>query len=155
MIRITGLTKRFGALHVLRDLDLEIGDGRVTAIVGPNGAVKTTLMKTILGLTSSDGGTIVVDGERVARVGFRDVTFEHGELRVNGVPVFCRGACWVPPDVVSLTADPRPVLEHVRGRGVPAPLVPGLRASAATLRASRACCSSTSGVVTDGTPRRA
>jgi len=65
MIRITGLTKRFGALHVLRDLDLEIGDGKVTAIVGPNGAGKTTLMKTILGLTRSDGGTILIDGERV------------------------------------------------------------------------------------------
>jgi Cu-processing system ATP-binding protein len=65
MIRITGLTKRFGALHVLRDLDLEIADGRVTAIVGPNGAGKTTLMKTILGLTRSDGGRILVDGERV------------------------------------------------------------------------------------------
>ena len=65
MIRITGLTKRFGALHVLRDLDLEIGDGKVTAIVGPNGAGKTTLMKTILGLTRSDGGTMLIDGERV------------------------------------------------------------------------------------------
>jgi Cu-processing system ATP-binding protein len=66
MIRITGLTKRFGALHVLRGLDLEIGEGRVTAIVGPNGAGKTTLMKTVLGLTRSDGGEILVDGERVA-----------------------------------------------------------------------------------------
>jgi len=65
MIRITGLTKRYGALHVLRDLDLEIVPGRVTAIVGPNGAGKTTLMKTILGLTRSDGGKILVDGERV------------------------------------------------------------------------------------------
>ena len=65
MIRITGLTKRFGALHVLRGLDLDIADGRVTAIVGPNGAGKTTLMKTILGLTRGDGGTILVDGERV------------------------------------------------------------------------------------------
>jgi len=37
----------------------------VTAIVGPNGAGKTTLMKTILGLTRSDGGKILVDGERV------------------------------------------------------------------------------------------
>jgi Cu-processing system ATP-binding protein len=65
MIRITGLTKRFGALHVLRDVDLEIGDGKVTAIVGPNGAGKTTLMKTILGLTRADGGKILIDGERV------------------------------------------------------------------------------------------
>jgi Cu-processing system ATP-binding protein len=66
MIRVTGLTKRFGALHVLRGLDLEIGEGRVTAIVGPNGAGKTTLMKTVLGLTRSDGGEILIDGERVA-----------------------------------------------------------------------------------------
>ena len=65
MIRITGLTKRFGALHVLRGLDLDIADGRATAIVGPNGAGKTTLLKTILGLTRGDGGTILVDGERV------------------------------------------------------------------------------------------
>jgi Cu-processing system ATP-binding protein len=65
MIRIAGLTKRFGALHVLRGLDLEIGEGRVTAIVGPNGAGKTTLMKTVLGLTRSDGGEILIDGERV------------------------------------------------------------------------------------------
>ena len=65
MIRITGLTKRFGALCVLRDLDLEIADGKVTAIVGPNGAGKTTLMKTILGLTRTDGGKVLVDGERV------------------------------------------------------------------------------------------
>jgi Cu-processing system ATP-binding protein len=65
MIRITGLTKRFGALHVLRDMDLTIGGGRITAIVGPNGAGKTTLMKAILGLTRMDGGRILVDGERV------------------------------------------------------------------------------------------
>jgi len=66
MIRITELTKRFGPLHVLRGLDLEIAAGRVTAILGPNGAGKTTLMKTILGLTRSDGGKILVDGERVS-----------------------------------------------------------------------------------------
>jgi Cu-processing system ATP-binding protein len=65
MIRITGLTKRFGVLHVLRGLDLEIADAKVTAIVGPNGAGKTTLMKSILGLTRHDGGDILVDGERV------------------------------------------------------------------------------------------
>lgn len=59
-----------------------------------------------------------VDGEVVARVGVRSVTFDDGELRVNDVPVFARGACWVPPDVVSLNADPRPVLERVRDAGL-------------------------------------
>jgi len=65
MIRIHGLTKRFGAVQVLRGIDLAIVPGRVTAIVGPNGAGKTTLMKTVLGLTRSDEGRILVDGEVV------------------------------------------------------------------------------------------
>ena len=65
MIRIEGLTKRFGAVQVLRGIDLAIAPGHVTAIVGPNGAGKTTLMKTLLGLTRSDEGRILMDGERI------------------------------------------------------------------------------------------
>ena len=65
MIRIQGLTKRFGAVQALRGIDLDIVPGRVTAIVGPNGAGKTTLMKALLGLTRSDAGRILIDGERV------------------------------------------------------------------------------------------
>jgi Cu-processing system ATP-binding protein len=77
MIRIRGLTKRFGSVQVLRAVDLEIAAGRVTAIVGPNGAGKTTLMKSILGLTRIDDGKVLIDGERVgddpayrARIGY-------------------------------------------------------------------------------------
>lgn len=65
MIRIEGLRKRFGSLAVLQGIDAELSTGRVTAIVGPNAAGKTTLMKCILGLTRPDGGAIYVDGERV------------------------------------------------------------------------------------------
>ena len=77
MIRIAGLTKRYGAHEVLRGLDLEIVPGRVTAIVGPNGTGKTTLIKAILGLVRPDAGTITVDGTVVgedcayrARIGY-------------------------------------------------------------------------------------
>jgi Cu-processing system ATP-binding protein len=65
MIRLRGLTKRFGGTPVLRGIDLEIIPGRVTAIVGPNGAGKTTLLKALLGLTRPDEGRILIDGERV------------------------------------------------------------------------------------------
>ncbi|HEX7121663.1 MAG TPA: ABC transporter ATP-binding protein [Gemmatimonadaceae bacterium] len=65
MIEIRGLSKRFGRLVVLRDLDLEIAPGRVTAIVGPNAAGKTTLIRTILGLTRPNGGMVRVAGEPV------------------------------------------------------------------------------------------
>jgi len=65
MISISGLTKRYGAHEVLRGLDLEVAAGRVTAIVGPNGTGKTTLIKAILGLVRPDAGTIRVGGSVV------------------------------------------------------------------------------------------
>lgn len=65
MIEITGLTKRFGALQVLRGIDLTVRCGRVTALIGPNGAGKTTLIKSILGLTRADAGEIHVGAMRV------------------------------------------------------------------------------------------
>lgn len=65
MIQLEGIRKRFGALTVLDGVDLHINAGRVTAIVGPNSAGKTTLIKTILGLTRSDCGKVVIDGETV------------------------------------------------------------------------------------------
>ena len=77
MINIAGLTKRYGAHEVLRGIDLEIATGRVTAIVGPNGTGKTTLIKAVLGLVRPDAGTITVDGTVVgedcgyrARIGY-------------------------------------------------------------------------------------
>jgi len=60
MIEIEGVCKRFGPLEVLRGIDLRILPGCVTAIVGPNAAGKTTLMKSILGLTRIDEGKIRV-----------------------------------------------------------------------------------------------
>lgn len=62
MIEIERLSKRFGRQPVLRDLDLEIGAGRVTAVVGPNASGKTTLIKCILGLIKPDGGSIRLGG---------------------------------------------------------------------------------------------
>lgn len=65
MIEIRGLRKRYGALEVLQGIDAHIPAGQITAIVGPNAAGKTTLIKSILGLTRSDSGTIEVGSVRV------------------------------------------------------------------------------------------
>ena len=61
-IQITGLSKRFGSVEVLRSVDLVVRSGRVIAIIGPNGAGKTTLIKSILGLTRPATGRILFDG---------------------------------------------------------------------------------------------
>lgn len=62
MIRIRALRKSYGALKVLDGIDAVIETGRVTAIVGPNAAGKTTLIKSILGLVHSESGSIEVGG---------------------------------------------------------------------------------------------
>lgn len=65
MIEIKNLNKRFGKREVLKNINLSIGSGKVTAIVGPNGSGKTTLIKSILGLVKPSSGTIEVDNENI------------------------------------------------------------------------------------------
>ena len=65
VVSASGLTKRFGRLQVLRGVDLAIKAGRVTAILGPNAAGKSTIIKVLLGLTRADGGSLAVRGQPV------------------------------------------------------------------------------------------
>ncbi len=63
MVEVEALTKRYGALEVLKEVSARFEPGRVTAVVGPNASGKTTLMKCILGLVVPDGGAVRVHGE--------------------------------------------------------------------------------------------
>lgn len=62
MIELKGITKSFGALQVLKGIDLTIDKGEVVSIVGPSGAGKTTLLQIMGTLDRPDGGSVVVDG---------------------------------------------------------------------------------------------
>jgi branched-chain amino acid transport system ATP-binding protein len=67
LLRIAGLTKRFGGLIVSDNLDLEIGEGETHAVIGPNGAGKTTLINQIQGELRADSGRIVFRGRDISR----------------------------------------------------------------------------------------
>lgn len=58
MIRVEGITKRFGDLEVLRGIDLEIHDGLITSVVGPSGAGKTTFLQILGTLARPDSGRV-------------------------------------------------------------------------------------------------
>ncbi len=60
MIRIKSLKKSFGTQVVLNDLDLEIAEGKTTAVVGPSGTGKSVLIKIITGLLRADAGEITI-----------------------------------------------------------------------------------------------
>src|SRR5215211_1017663 len=60
-IKLEGAGKRFGAFEVFRDVDLEIGEREIVALVGPSGCGKTTLLRCVDGLIPVDEGEIRVD----------------------------------------------------------------------------------------------
>ena len=69
MIRMRGVDKHFGDLHVLRDINLEIDAGQVVVVLGPSGSGKSTLCRTINRLEPIDNGTIEVDGKELPAEG--------------------------------------------------------------------------------------
>lgn len=62
MLKIEGLTKKYGRFTAVDDLSLSIPDGEIFGFVGPNGAGKTTTMKIIAGLMAANSGEVYVDG---------------------------------------------------------------------------------------------
>jgi Cu-processing system ATP-binding protein len=62
MISLDGLRKAYGARPVLDGISLALEPGRITALVGPNGSGKTTMIKCVLGLARADAGRILIDG---------------------------------------------------------------------------------------------
>jgi Cu-processing system ATP-binding protein len=64
-VQVAGLSKRFGRIHALDGVDAVIPRGRTTAIVGPNAAGKSTLIKCLLGLVRPDRGDVRVVGRLV------------------------------------------------------------------------------------------
>lgn len=68
MIELEGITKSFGALQVLKGIDLSIGKAEVVSIVGPSGAGKTTLLQIMGTLDKPDAGRIVLNGTEVNKL---------------------------------------------------------------------------------------
>jgi multiple sugar transport system ATP-binding protein len=75
-IRLDHVTKRFGPITALNDVSLEIHDGEFFAVLGPPGAGKTTMLRTIVGLEHPEEGDVYADDERITEVypGDRDIS---------------------------------------------------------------------------------
>ena len=66
MIELRNVTKRYGKVSVLKNIDLSIEEDGIYCLLGRNGAGKTTLLKSIAGYQSITEGTIAVDGKRIS-----------------------------------------------------------------------------------------
>jgi ABC-2 type transport system ATP-binding protein len=67
MIRMTGLTKRYGSFTAVDNITLDIPSGMLYGLLGPNGAGKTTTMRMIAGILQPTAGTITIGGDDVTR----------------------------------------------------------------------------------------
>ncbi len=74
MINLTGITKSFGPLQVLKGIDLTISKGEIVSIVGPSGAGKTTLLQIMGTLDKADAGRILIDGEDIDKLSRRSLS---------------------------------------------------------------------------------
>ena len=67
MLKVEGLRAGYGAINILWDLSFTIGDGEIVAILGSNGAGKTTMVRAVTGIVRPSVGSVVFDGEELAK----------------------------------------------------------------------------------------
>jgi multiple sugar transport system ATP-binding protein len=68
-VSIRNLDKHYGALHVLKDINLNVEEGAFTVFLGPSGCGKSTLLSAVAGLDDVSSGDILIDGKSVLRIG--------------------------------------------------------------------------------------
>lgn len=86
MIRVEGLNKSFGALHVLKDVSIQLEEGKVLVLIGPSGTGKSTLLRCINYLEKPDSGRITIDQISVEAKNHKKA--EEYELRAKTAMVF-------------------------------------------------------------------
>ncbi len=108
LVQIRGLTFRRGSRAIFDNIDIDIQRGRLTAIMGPSGTGKTTLLRLIGGQLKPDAGTILVGGENVARLGHNQLY----QLRKRLGMLFQNGALFTHQNVFDNVAFA--LREHTR-----------------------------------------
>src|SRR3954467_12986022 len=73
MLQVDGVTMHYGPVRALEDVSLEVPPGGIVAVLGANGAGKTSLLRTIAGLVRPSSGRIKFDGKTVTLVATEDL----------------------------------------------------------------------------------
>ena len=68
MLKINGITTRYGTVEILRDVSLNINEGEIVTLLGANGAGKTTILNTIIGLIKPIHGNIYLENKRIDKM---------------------------------------------------------------------------------------
>lgn len=66
LLEVEGVTKKFGGLTALEQVDLQVAEGEIVGVIGPNGAGKSTLLNVIAGVYRPTGGSVRFQGEKIS-----------------------------------------------------------------------------------------
>jgi polar amino acid transport system ATP-binding protein len=75
MLRLDGVHKRFGDLHVLKGIDMSVERGQVVCVIGPSGSGKSTLLRCINMLEPPEAGRIFLEGKEITAAGRADIDY--------------------------------------------------------------------------------
>ena len=91
LLRMTGISKSFSSVRVLREVDFTVNRGEIHALLGENGAGKSTLMNILTGVVTPDAGRVEFDGKVIAppitipKTEAAGIAFVHQELNLDSV----------------------------------------------------------------------
>ncbi|GHV95652.1 ABC transporter ATP-binding protein [Spirochaetia bacterium] len=88
MLKLEALSVFYGGIHALRGIDMEVPDGKIITLIGANGAGKSTMLNSIVGLVKPASGTITWDGGDITRGDPRDIVSRGLVLIPEGRHVF-------------------------------------------------------------------
>ena len=113
-LEVEGLTKRFGGLVAVRDVEFSIRGGEILGLIGPNGSGKSTVMKLIMGIEAPNAGAVRLDGvdvagwptHRIARMGV-GIVFQHSRPLHRQTVVENIKLALLPDSLFRLIAEPQ------------------------------------------------
>jgi branched-chain amino acid transport system ATP-binding protein len=73
MLRVDGVSAHYGPVRALQDVSLDVAPGGIVAVLGANGAGKTSLLRTIAGLVRASSGHVELEGQAITRMGAEDI----------------------------------------------------------------------------------
>jgi branched-chain amino acid transport system ATP-binding protein len=88
MLKLENLSVYYGGIHALRGIDIEVAEGKIITLIGANGAGKSTMLNSIVGLVKSSTGKILWNGEDITGKDTRDIVSRGLALIPEGRHVF-------------------------------------------------------------------
>lgn len=116
LLEVGGVTKRFGGVVAVSNVDLEVDEGSIAAVIGPNGAGKTSLFNVVSGFENADSGSVAFGGTRIENLAPWQIA-RHGLVRSFQTPVgFPELSVWENLMVAGSDRSAEPVMSALSGR---------------------------------------